>query len=167
MRLTPFFVFGAVSSLCFVDWRSTFQTSSSWRSAQSEPSSSPSRAPVSMGDRIRGAYSCFASGRRNGKCRGCTREYEKEKRSRQRRARSSVAYQQAREVALRAAGYRCVKCGSSEQVETHHAVLRPHELGANNQANLIVLCQRCHIAQHSRPITKPRERFSRQKLTGQ
>src|SRR4029450_3051583 len=55
MPLTPFFVFGAVSSLCFVDWRSTFQTSSSWRADQSEPSSSPSRAPVSMADRIRGA----------------------------------------------------------------------------------------------------------------
>jgi 5-methylcytosine-specific restriction endonuclease McrA len=103
--------------------------------------------------------------RRKGKCQPCTREYERAKRNRQRRARSTSAYQQAREVALRAAGYRCTRCGSAEQVETHHAVIRPGERGDNSPSNLVVLCQRCHVAQHSRPIEQPRPRFSRRKLT--
>jgi 5-methylcytosine-specific restriction endonuclease McrA len=103
--------------------------------------------------------------RRRGKCQTCTRLYEREKRSRQRRARSSSAYQQAREVALRAAGYRCMRCGSSDSVETHHAVIRPGEPGDNSPGNLIALCQPCHLAQHRRPFEQPRPRFSRQKLT--
>jgi 5-methylcytosine-specific restriction endonuclease McrA len=103
--------------------------------------------------------------RRKGRCQSCTRQYEKDKRTRQRRARSSRAYQQARKQALRAAGYRCVQCGSTNQVETHHAVVRPGEPGDNSRDNLIVLCQRCHIAQHHRPIEQPRQRFSRQPLT--
>jgi 5-methylcytosine-specific restriction endonuclease McrA len=103
--------------------------------------------------------------RRKGKCQACTRQYEKEKRSRQRRARSTSAYQQARERALRAAGYRCTHCGDSDNVETHHAVIRPGQPGDNNPANLIVLCRRCHLKQHSPPIEQPRQRFSRGFLT--
>lgn len=104
--------------------------------------------------------------RRKGRCQQCTRQYERETRTRQRRARSSAAYQQARQAALQAAGYRCVRCGSNDSVETHHAVIRPGEPGDNSPGNLIVLCQPCHRAQHRRPYEQPRPRFSRSKLTG-
>jgi 5-methylcytosine-specific restriction endonuclease McrA len=110
-------------------------------------------------DPLDGAY------RRSGKCQTCTAQYEAEKRSRQRRARSSSDYQHARQAALQAAGYRCTRCGSTDRVETHHAVARPGQPGDNSEGNLVVLCQRCHLAQHSRPTAQPRSRFSRQTLT--
>lgn len=43
-------------------------------------------------------------------------------------------------------GYRCTKCGSSEQLNVHH--LTYERRGAERYADLTTLCRRCHRKEH-------------------
>jgi 5-methylcytosine-specific restriction endonuclease McrA len=82
---------------------------------------------------------------RNGKCRECERDHERN-RSASRRARSSMAWQKARAAARRRGGQRCTICASSEDLEVHH--IAPLSEGGDRFAltNLTTLCADCHRA---------------------
>lgn len=53
-----------------------------------------------------------------------------------------------REEMVRTLGCTCFNCGSSENIEYHHAV--PLRLGGTNKMkNILALCHRCHVAAHT------------------
>jgi 5-methylcytosine-specific restriction endonuclease McrA len=44
-------------------------------------------------------------------------------------------------------GWRCLKCGSLENLQVHHRVKRS-QLGNDTLDNLVTLCAYCHMAEH-------------------
>ncbi len=48
-------------------------------------------------------------------------------------------------------GWRCQSCGRRDQLEVHHQVRRS-QLGLDDEANLIVLCNSCHRVQHEKNV---------------
>ena len=56
-------------------------------------------------------------------------------------------------------GYRCRECGKSGRLECDH--IRPLHLGGAqwDPANLQALCRGCHIAKHSKTLTRDRQRW--------
>jgi 5-methylcytosine-specific restriction endonuclease McrA len=53
------------------------------------------------------------------------------------------SYKTARLLTLARDGWRCLVCGGSERLTTHHRV--PRHLSRNDRpANLIVVCRSCH-----------------------
>jgi 5-methylcytosine-specific restriction endonuclease McrA len=81
------------------------------------------------------------------------------------RARNTYRYQQAREQAKRRAGYQCERCGSTHRIHAHH-ITRLNDGGSvTDLMNLIVLCERCHFAEHRAKTVKPSPRFSRSVLS--
>jgi 5-methylcytosine-specific restriction enzyme A len=81
-----------------------------------------------------------------GRCRDCLRAYERDKRARQaNRARSSMAWQNARTAARKRDGERCRQCGSTDKLEVHH--IKPLAEGGDKYglSNLITLCRECHV----------------------
>lgn len=44
-------------------------------------------------------------------------------------------------------GGRCVRCGSTNKVQTHH-IIPLSKGGTNHSFNLITLCESCHESQH-------------------
>lgn len=59
----------------------------------------------------------------------------------------SDAWQRRRKRAIKRAGGKCQRCGSTERLEAHH--LTYARLGREKPADLIVLCHACHQAEHS------------------
>ena len=57
-------------------------------------------------------------------------------------------YQQLREQVLRRDGWRCQFCGSMTNLEVHHQQFRSHS-GADDENNLITLCNTCHASLHN------------------
>ena len=52
---------------------------------------------------------------------------------------------EVKEEVLRKCGYRCINCGSTEELELHHVM--PLEIGGNDiPSNMVVLCYDCHKA---------------------
>jgi 5-methylcytosine-specific restriction endonuclease McrA len=56
-------------------------------------------------------------------------------------------YQELRERVLRRDGWRCQFCGSMTNLEVHHQQFRSHS-GADQEDNLITLCNGCHWPEH-------------------
>jgi 5-methylcytosine-specific restriction endonuclease McrA len=82
-----------------------------------------------------------------GRCRDCLRKYEGVKRARRaNRARSSMAWQNARAAARKRDGERCRRCGASEQLEVHHVVPLAEGGAEFALSNLTTLCHDCHVA---------------------
>jgi 5-methylcytosine-specific restriction endonuclease McrA len=69
--------------------------------------------------------------------------------NRQRRVRSTSAWQKARARARERDGQRCARCPSTQNLSVHHIVSL--EDGGKEFAleNLITLCRSCHSAQHT------------------
>lgn len=59
----------------------------------------------------------------------------------------SEQWRRRRARAIRRAGGKCQRCGSTERLEAHH--LTYVRLGREKPADLIVLCHACHQAEHS------------------
>jgi 5-methylcytosine-specific restriction endonuclease McrA len=79
-------------------------------------------------------------------------------------SRNLYRYQKAREKAKARAGYQCEQCGSTHRIHAHH-ITRLNEGGSlTDPKNMIVLCERCHHAEHGSKRVGPRPRFSRQVL---
>ena len=88
---------------------------------------------------------CGALHDRRGLCARCRRAAEaKRPITPQRRARSSARYQRVRAEAKRRDGYRCQRCGSSQQLEAHHIVALADGGDPYALSNLVTLCARCH-----------------------
>ena len=49
-----------------------------------------------------------------------------------------------RKLVLERAGYRCERCGSTQDLQIHHKIPR-WALGSNDPDNLQVLCRHCHM----------------------
>ncbi|MDE2667223.1 MAG: HNH endonuclease signature motif containing protein [Acidobacteriota bacterium] len=61
---------------------------------------------------------------------------------------------------LKRTGYRCERCGKAGRLEVHHK--RPLHRGGDAYAadNLAVLCRRCHIEAHRRPLSDEAQRWA-------
>jgi 5-methylcytosine-specific restriction endonuclease McrA len=82
-----------------------------------------------------------------GRCRDCLRRYEGAKRARRaNRARSSMAWQNARAAARKRDGERCQRCGATEGLEVHHITPLSKGGAEFDLSNLTTLCQECHVA---------------------
>jgi 5-methylcytosine-specific restriction endonuclease McrA len=58
----------------------------------------------------------------------------------------------------------CRHCGSTQRLSVHH-IIRPCNGGTDHPDNLVLLCGKCHAAQHgSTPTVTTRPRFSRNTL---
>jgi hypothetical protein len=57
-------------------------------------------------------------------------------------------WQQLRRQIIQRDGYACQQCGSTNQLEAHHILAR-HRGGTDDPANLITLCDNCHIKSDS------------------
>jgi 5-methylcytosine-specific restriction endonuclease McrA len=68
--------------------------------------------------------------------------------SRQRRIRSTAAWQKARALARERDGQRCARCPSTTNLSVHHIVSLEDGGEAFALNNLITLCRSCHSAQH-------------------
>jgi len=62
-------------------------------------------------------------------------------------------WREAREEVLKRDGYRCVRCGSTEELHVHH-ILERRKGGEHKLGNLITLCRRCHQKEHPFPLTE-------------
>ena len=81
-----------------------------------------------------------------GRCRDCLRKYEGAKRAkRANRARSSMAWQNARAAARKRDGERCQRCGATEGLEVHHITALAEGGAEFDLSNLTTLCQECHV----------------------
>ena len=81
-----------------------------------------------------------------GRCRDCLRKYEGAKRARRaNRARSSMAWQNARAAARKRDGERCQRCGATEGLEVHHITPLSKGGAEFDLSNLTTLCQECHV----------------------
>ena len=81
-----------------------------------------------------------------GRCRDCLRKYEGAKRARRaNRARSSMAWQNARAAARKRDGERCQRCGATEGLEVHHITPLAEGGAEFDLSNLTTLCQECHV----------------------
>lgn len=58
------------------------------------------------------------------------------------------AYEELRQQILRRDGWRCQRCGKSEQLQIHHIERRSH-LRKDVEQNLITLCANCHRIVHT------------------
>lgn len=64
------------------------------------------------------------------------------------------AYARIRRAALDAAGWRCERCGRSGRLQVHHR--KPLYRGGRHELdNCVVLCGRCHLAEHRRQPPSP------------
>ena len=80
-----------------------------------------------------------------GRCRDCLRRDEREKRGRRaNRARSSMAWQNARAAARKRDGERCRQCGSTDKLEVHHITPLADGGAEFDLSNLTTLCRECH-----------------------
>lgn len=50
--------------------------------------------------------------------------------------------------------WRCQKCGSLENLQVHHQILRS-QLGNDSLDNLVTLCAHCHMAEHGQLNYRP------------
>ena len=68
-------------------------------------------------------------------------------------------WDRARRRELARAAWRCERCGKAGRLEVHH--VRPLHKGgaAYDPDNLKVLCRRCHIETHKRPLTDAARRW--------
>lgn len=57
-------------------------------------------------------------------------------------------WQQKRAEALARSGGKCSQCGATENLDVHHKTYV--RLGAEELADLVVLCRDCHFAKHRR-----------------
>lgn len=57
-------------------------------------------------------------------------------------------WKQRRKRALFRAGYRCARCGATRNLDVHH--LTYARIGAEDEDDLVVLCRRCHAAEHGK-----------------
>jgi 5-methylcytosine-specific restriction endonuclease McrA len=103
-----------------------------------------------------------------GRCRDCLRAYERDKRARQaNRARSSMAWQNARAAARKRDGERCRQCGSTDRLEVHH--IKPLAEGGDRYelSNLTTLCHDCHVAVGGRSTIEGDRRHTRKPVRGE
>lgn len=61
----------------------------------------------------------------------------------------SPHWRSVRYEALKAAGFRCTRCGRGGQLDAHHAHGYPR-LGREDPRELVALCRRCHDRVHGR-----------------
>ena len=54
-------------------------------------------------------------------------------------------------VVLRRDGYKCKSCGLRSGLSCHHVIYRSHQ-GEDEAYNLVVLCECCHKAVHSKKL---------------
>jgi 5-methylcytosine-specific restriction endonuclease McrA len=59
-------------------------------------------------------------------------------------------YNKLRKEVLRRDGWRCLVCGSRQNLQVHHKQLRSQQ-GHDSELNLITLCAPCHKGLHSGP----------------
>lgn len=57
-------------------------------------------------------------------------------------------WKKRRKKALFRAGYRCSRCGATRNLDVHH--LTYARIGAEDEDDLVVLCRRCHAAEHGK-----------------
>ena len=72
---------------------------------------------------------------------------------------SSAKWERVRWAKLKAAGWRCERCGGIAS-EVHH--IRPLHRGgaAFDPANLASRCRRCHVAEHARKLSEPERQWA-------
>jgi 5-methylcytosine-specific restriction endonuclease McrA len=58
-------------------------------------------------------------------------------------------YERLRKQVLRRDGWQCQICGSRQNLQVHHKLLRSQQ-GSDDELNLIALCAQCHEALHRR-----------------
>lgn len=91
--------------------------------------------------------SCGELQPRRGRCSACRVLPNARHNARPQRVGYATAeYRKAREVALARAGGACEVCGSTDHVQVHHV---DRDTANNDQANLDVLCGRCHREEHA------------------
>jgi 5-methylcytosine-specific restriction endonuclease McrA len=78
--------------------------------------------------------------------------------SRQKRIRSTAAWQKARARARQRDGQRCAHCPSTHNLQVHHLVSLEDGGEPFALSNLITLCQNCHSAQHDGGTGSTRDR---------
>ena len=66
--------------------------------------------------------------------------------------KESLTWQDIRQKVFETYGYRCMLCGSYEQINVHH-VIPISRGGCNDIENLVPLCQSCHKKLHSFEFT--------------
>lgn len=79
-------------------------------------------------------------GARKSRCDGCTPTRHRPGAA---RPYQTKEWKQARAEALRNAGHTCKMCGTTSNLQVHHNISLKHG-GTNDQANLTVVCRRCH-----------------------
>lgn len=52
-----------------------------------------------------------------------------------------------RETVLKRDGYKCIRCGSAEDLDIHHIVPKSQG-GSDELSNLRTLCRQCHATEH-------------------
>ena len=55
-----------------------------------------------------------------------------------------------RDIVLRRDGYKCVRCGSSKDLEIDHIESKGKGLRSDGVDNLWTLCRACHVKKHGR-----------------
>jgi len=56
-------------------------------------------------------------------------------------------FRKKRLLALKRDNYKCVKCGSTEDLHVHH-IIELSQNGTNELDNLLTLCPKCHAKAH-------------------
>jgi len=59
----------------------------------------------------------------------------------------ALHYQHVRERVIKQRGNKCEKCGYKGYVEHHH-IVPIKDGGSNNNANILLLCEKCHAETH-------------------
>jgi 5-methylcytosine-specific restriction endonuclease McrA len=96
------------------------------------------------------------------------REAERYAASRQRRIRSTAAWQKARAAARRRDGERCTACSSNQNLEVHHVVALAKGGRRFALSNLTTLCRECHQAtERGAGSTRPASRSHAHPLLGE
>lgn len=67
---------------------------------------------------------------------------------------TTASWQRKRQAALKAAGDRCQKCGTTQRLQVHH--LSYDRVGQERLDDLQVLCRGCHELTHGRLPTPTR-----------
>lgn len=74
-------------------------------------------------------------------CVNCKDELAKQMRTYKRE------YARSKKAVLKRDRYKCVECGSTENIHVHHKQYRSNE-GSNDLDNLVTLCAKCHKKKH-------------------
>jgi 5-methylcytosine-specific restriction endonuclease McrA len=73
--------------------------------------------------------------------------YDKEKMCYVKSASLRSEFREKRLLALKRDGYKCVKCGATENLHVHHIIALSKD-GTNDLGNLVTLCPSCHAEEH-------------------